>query len=112
MSDGQQAVQTVKVVIHQPEPEKPKRKRKKKKDTKKDEAIEQLKEELQSYDEVQNQAGEAGIDIPSELGVSPAEASALKSADDIKQFIEANLHNQLVAQTDSLISQDHLSFQL
>jgi hypothetical protein len=89
MSDGQQAVQTVKVVIHQPEPEKPKRKRKKKKDTKKDEAIEQLKEELQSYDEVQNQAGEAGIDIPSELGVSPAEASALKSADDIKQFIEA-----------------------
>ena len=87
--DGQQAVQTVKVVIHQPEPEKPKRKRRKRKDTKKDEAIEQLKEELQSYDEIQNQAGEAGIDIPSELGVSPAEASALKSADDIKQFIEA-----------------------
>jgi hypothetical protein len=83
-----QAVQTVKVVIHQPEPEKPKRKRRKKKDSKKDEAIEQLKEELQSYDEVQTQAGDAGVDIPSELGVSPAEASALKTADDIQQFIQ------------------------
>src|SRR6056300_1109084 len=83
-----QAVQTVKIVIHKPEPEKPKRKRRKKKDSKKDEAIEQLKEELQSYDEVQTQAGEAGVDIPSELGVSPAEASALKSADDIQQFIQ------------------------
>lgn len=83
-----QAVQTVKIVIHKPEPEKPKRKRRKKKDSKKDEAIEQLKEELQSYDEVQTQAGDAGVDIPSELGVSPAEASALKTADDIQQFIQ------------------------
>src|SRR5210317_727586 len=83
-----QAVQTVKIVINQPEPEKPKRKRRKKKDSKKDKAIEQLKNELQSYDEVQTQAGEAGVDIPSELGVSPAEASALKSADDIQQFIQ------------------------
>src|SRR5210317_1769113 len=83
-----QAVQTVKIVIHKPEPEKPKRKRRKKKDSKKDKAIEQLKNELQSYDEVQTQAGEAGVDIPSELGVSPAEASALKSADDIQQFIQ------------------------
>ena len=83
-----QAVQTVKVVIQHPEPEKKKRKPRKKKDSKKDEAIEELKEELQSYDEVQNQAGDAGVDIPAELGVSPAEASALKSADDIKQFIQ------------------------
>src|SRR5210317_108529 len=83
-----QAVQTVKIVIHKPEPEKPKRKRRKKKDSKKDKAIEELKNELQSYDEVQNQAGEAGVDIPAELGVSPAEASALKSADDIQQFIQ------------------------
>src|SRR5210317_1461597 len=75
-----QAVQTVKIVIHKPEPEKP--------NSKKDEVIEQLKNELQSYDEVQNQAGEAGVDIPAELGVSPAEASALKSADDIQQFIQ------------------------
>src|SRR6056300_1412768 len=98
-----QAVQTVKIVIHKPEPEKPKRKRRKKKDSKKDKAIEQLKNELQSYDEVQNQAGEAGVDIPAELGVSPAEASALKSADDIQQFIQViqqkrEANRQLIAE--------------
>jgi len=81
-----QAVQTVKVVIQHPE--KPKPRRRKKKDNKKDEAVKELKEELQSYDEVQNQAGEAGLEIPAELGVSPDEASNLKSTDDILKFIE------------------------
>ena len=78
-----QAIQTVKVVIQHPE--KPKPRRRKKKDNKKDEAVKELKKELASYDEVQNQAGQT---IPAELGISPDEASNLKSTDDILKFIE------------------------
>lgn len=84
-----QNVQQVTIKIEHPEPPKPKRRKpRKKKDTKKDEAIEELKQELEQYDEVQTQAQQLGIELPAELGVSPSEASALKSSDDIFRFIE------------------------
>lgn len=84
-----QNVQQVTIKIEHPEPPKPKRRKpRKKKDTKKDEAIEALKEELAQYDEVQTQAQQLGIELPAELGVSPSDASALKSSDDIFRFIE------------------------
>ena len=80
---------TIKIENPKPPPKpKPKpRKRAKKKDTAKEEAIEELKEELANYDEVQTQAGQLGIELPAELGVSPSEASALKNVDDIRSFI-------------------------
>ena len=84
-----QNVQQVTIKIEHPEPPKPKRRKpRKKKDTKKDEAIEELKQELEQYDEVQTQAQQLGIELPAELGVSPSEASALKSSEDIFRFIE------------------------
>ena len=49
--------------------------------------VEELKEELANYDEIQTQAGQLGIELPAELGVSPSEASALKNVDDIRSFI-------------------------
>lgn len=84
-----QNIQTVKVVIQQPKPKpKPKRKPAKKRDSGKDDAIEELKEELASYDEAQNNADSKGINIPSELGISPNQAIGLKSKDDILKFID------------------------
>lgn len=73
--------------IPPPKPKPKPRKRAKKKDTAKEEAIEELKQELANYDEVQSQAGQLGIELPAELGVSPSEASALKNVDDIRSFI-------------------------
>ena len=84
-----QNVQQVTIKIEHPAPPKPKkRKPRKKRDSKKDEAIDDLKEELAQFDEVQTEAQQLGIELPAELGVSPSEASALKSSDDILAFIE------------------------
>jgi len=88
-SGENQNVQQVTIKIEHPAPPKPKkRKPRKKRDSKKDEAIEALKEELAQFDEVQTEAQQLGIELPAELGVSPSEASALKSSDDIFKFIE------------------------
>ena len=71
-----------------PVPPKPKKRKRKKKDTAKEEAIDELKQELQNYNEIQTEAGQLGITLPAELGVSPNEASSMKTIDDIKKFIE------------------------
>lgn len=83
-----QNVNQITIKIENPIPPKPKRRKPaKKKDTAKEEAIEELKQELANYDEIQTQAGQLGIELPAELGISPSEASALKNVSDIRSFI-------------------------
>jgi hypothetical protein len=84
-----QNVQQITIKLEHPTPIKPKRRAPaKKKDTKKEEAVEELKEELEDYNKYQTEAGEIGLELPAELGVSPSDASALKSSDDIFTFIQ------------------------
>jgi hypothetical protein len=84
-----QNVQQITIKLEHPTPIKPKRRTPaKKKDTKKEEAVEELKEELEDYNKAQTEAGELEIVLPAELGVSPSDASALKSSDDIFTFIQ------------------------
>ena len=64
-----------------------KRKRTSKKDNEKEELLTELKEKLQQYDLLQEEAQKANIKIPSELGVSIISKSDLKTNDDIKTYI-------------------------
>ncbi len=66
---------------------KKKRKRTPKKDNEKEELLNELKEKLQQYDSLQEQAQQANIKIPSELGVSVISKSDLKTNEDIKTYI-------------------------
>ena len=79
--------QVVKIILEQPKT-KPRKRAVKKKDNKKDEAIQELKDEVASYDETINDAKSADIEIPKELGISPSEASSLKTTSDILAFIQ------------------------
>ena len=84
-----QNVQQITIKLEHPTPPKPKRRPPaKKKDSKKEEAVSELKEELEDYNKYQTEAGELEIVLPAELGVSPSDASALKSSDDIFSFIQ------------------------
>ena len=64
-----------------------KRKRTSKKDNEKEELLTELKEKLQQYDLLQEEAQKENIKIPSELGVSVISKSDLKTNDDIKTYI-------------------------
>ena len=66
---------------------KKKRKRTPKKDNKKDELLTELKEKLQQYDTLQEEAQKENIKIPTELGVSVINKSDLKTNDDIQNYI-------------------------
>ena len=79
--------QVVKIILEQPKT-KTRKRAVKKKDNKKDEAIQELKDEVASYDETINDAKSADIEIPKELGISPSEASSLKTTSDIMKFIQ------------------------
>jgi hypothetical protein len=82
-----QNVNQITIKIEHPTPPKPKKRKPKKKDTPKEEAIDELKEELKNYNEIQTEAGQLGITLPAELGVSPNDASSMKTIEDIKKFI-------------------------
>lgn len=64
-----------------------KRKRTSKKDNEKEELLTELKEKLQQYDLLQEEAQKANIKIPSELGLSIINKSDLKTNQDIKTYI-------------------------
>jgi len=66
---------------------KKKRKRTPKKDNEREELLNELKEKLNQYDSLQEQAQQANIKIPSELGLSIINKSDLKTNEDIKTYI-------------------------
>ena len=66
---------------------KKKRKRTPKKDNEREELLNELKEKLNQYDSLQEEAQQANIKIPSELGLSIINKSDLKTNEDIKTYI-------------------------
>ncbi len=66
---------------------KKKRKTTPKKDNKKDELLTELKQRLEQYDKLQQEAQQLNIKIPPELGVSVINQSDLKTNDDIQNYI-------------------------
>jgi hypothetical protein len=97
---------------------KPKRKTGKSKSEKeKDELLEQLKEDLKTYDSVQQEAVEKKVKIPQELGVSTITKADLKKNDDIKLFISDVVNKtqkmrELIAAAEQKLSQPSRSFPL
>ena len=83
---------------------KKKRKTTPKKDNKKDELLTELKQRLEQYDKLQQEAQQANIKIPPELGVSVINQSDLKTNDDIQNYIndiikKISLLQQLIEKT-------------
>lgn len=97
---------------------KPKRKTGKSKSEKeKDELLEQLKEDLKTYDSVQQEAVEKKVKIPQELGVSTITKADLKKNDDIKLFISDVVNKtqkmrELIATAEQKLSQPSRGFPL
>ena len=97
---------------------KPKRKTGKSKSEKeKDELLEQLKEDLKTYDSVQQEAVEKKVKIPQELGVSTITKADLKKNDDIKLFISDVVNKtqkmrELIAAAEQKVSQPSRGFPL
>ena len=97
-----------------------KRKRKpsgesKKKKEEKDNLLEQLKEKLKEYDNVQQEAADKKIPMPSELGVSMITKADLKTNEDIQTFItdivnKTQKMRELIAEAEQKLSQPSRSF--
>ena len=96
---------------------KPKRKTKSKSEKEKDELLEQLKEDLKTYDSVQQEAVEKKVKIPQELGVSTITKADLKKNDDIRLFISDVVNKtqkmrELIAEAEQKINQPSRGFPL
>jgi len=90
-------------------------KKKKEEKEEKDKLLEELKENLKVYDNLQSVAAEKKIQIPSELGVSMISKSDLKTNEDIKTFIEdvknkSQKIQELIAEKEQALSAPTRSF--
>lgn len=90
-------------------------KKRKEEKEEKDKLLEELKENLKVYDNLQSVAAEKKIQIPNELGVSMISKSDLKTNEDIKTFIEdvknkSQKIQELIAEKEQALSQPSRSF--